>query len=189
MKFTRRASLAATVAAALVLTGCSTDLPSPNTTLIHGKICALADEYGWDDQGLNRETYIALQKAKVSIGIALDIDQLAKGAKHSDAQKRLTQFAKGGCSMVIASGDFLSADVYKVAEANPKMQFVLTDHHFERSGIGAGSHTFIPANLYLVANQLAEAAFQAGYLAAMSSQTHKVATLVAIDSPSSDTIP
>ncbi len=183
MKLTPRARLAAIVAAALALTGCSPELPSPNTTLIHGKICALADSYGWDDQGLNRETYIALQKAKVAIGIALDIDQLALDAKHSDAQKRLTQFAKGGCSMVIASGDFLSPDVYKVAEANPQMQFVLSDHHFERTATVPGSHPFIPANLYLIANQLAEAAFQAGYLAAMSSQSHKVATLVAICSP------
>lgn len=175
--------LAASAAALIGLTACSAEVPIPEITMVGGKLCALADKAGWDDEGLNRETFVALQKAKVALGIALDVDQVAASGTHASAQKRLSEFATGGCSLVISSGDFLTADVNVVATAHPEVQFVTTDHHFESSAAEASSHTMILSNVHSIANQLGQAAFEAGYLAAMSSKTHVVATLIAIGSP------
>ena len=169
----------------LALAGCSSDTPVPETTMVAGKLCALADQAGWDDQGLNRETFVALQKAKVSLGIALDVKQLAAGATHSDAQKTLRAFADDKCTLVIGSGDFLTPDVNAVATAKPAVQFVSIDHHFEVTGGDlTSSHTMQLSNVHSIANVISEAAFQAGYLAAMSSLTHVVSALIAIGSPS-----
>ncbi len=169
----------------LSLAACSSESPVPEATIIAGKLCALADSAGWDDQGLNRETFVALQKAKVTIGISLDVDELTAKSTHRDAQSRLSAFAAGGCSLVIGSGDYLTADVQAVAAAHPKVQFVTVDHHFELTGSNTPmSHTMMLSNVHSIANILGEAAFEAGYLAAMSSQTHVVAALIAIASPS-----
>ena len=176
--------LATATAALLALSGCSTDVPVPEITMVDGKLCALADQAGWNDEGLNRETFVALQKAKVSLGIALEVDQLAANATHATAQKRLTQLAKADCTLEITSGDYLSPDAFAVATENQEAQFVSIDHHFERTSGDVGSHTALPSNLHQITNVLGEAAFQAGYLAAMSSQTHVVASLIAIGSPS-----
>lgn len=184
MKFTKIAAAASVLVASLALAGCSSDTTDINTTLVHGKLCAIADSAGWDDQGLNRETFIALEKAKVSVGIALSVDELAATDTHAIAQKKLTALANGSCSLVIASGDWLSSDVYTVALKHQNVEFLLTDHHFELSSDIAHSHPLIPANVHFVANQMSQAAFEAGYLAAMSSQTHTVASLIAIGSPS-----
>ncbi len=184
---TIRTLLAALLAATttLSLAACSTDSPVPEATIVAGKLCALADQAGWDDQGLNRETFVALQKAKVAIGIALDVDELTANSTHRDAQKRLTAFATGGCSLVIGSGDWLTQDVRTVAALHPKVQFVTNDHRFVPSMSDlAPSSPLLLSNVHAISNVIGEAAFEAGYLAAMSSQSHVVAALIAIGSPS-----
>ncbi|MEN9713760.1 MAG: hypothetical protein RLZZ164_424 [Actinomycetota bacterium] len=170
--------------AALLLGGCSQPVSVPEATPVAGKLCAVSDSAGFDDQGLNRELYIALQKAKVSWGVPLALYSLKPGASHHSAQLQLTQLVQAKCTLILASGDFLSDDVYQVALANQDQQFVIIDHHFERTSGGIGSHTMMPSNLHYVANEIAEPAFLAGYLTAMSSQTNFVAVLPAIGSAS-----
>lgn len=173
------------VAAALLLLGvssCSSDVSVPVATMVGGKLCAYSDQSGWDDEGLNRETFVALQKAKVSLGISLDVSQLSSGGTHAQAQKRITELATGGCSLVITSGDYLTADAIAVAAKHQDVEFVTIDHHWEPTSGAIGSHTMMLSNVHSIANEIGEAAFEAGYLAAMSSQTHVVASLVAIAS-------
>lgn len=173
---------AAALVASLLLGGCAEVVSVPEATPVAGKLCALSDAAGFDDQGLNRETYISLQKAKVAHGVPLSLYSLKAEDNHEDARAQLTRLVKGNCSLIIASGDFLSEDTYQVALENPQQQFALIDHHFERTSGGAGSHTMMPGNIHYVANQMLEAAFAAGYLAAMSSQNNFVAVLPAIES-------
>ena len=173
---------AAALTAALLLGGCTQQVSVPEATPVDGKLCALSDSAGFDDQGLNRELYVALQKAKVAWGVPLSLYSLAATETHEDARARLQKLVDGNCTVILASGDFLSTDVLAVASANPVAKFVLSDHHFVASNPDVASTQVVPANVHYIANQLAEPAFLAGYLAAMSSQSNFVAVLPAIAS-------
>lgn len=156
----------AVLALVLALTGCSAQTPSPTITPVDLKYCALSDSAGFDDDGLNRSVYAALQQLKVQKGasvMALEVsDKLT-------AQDGLRKLVDAKCDAVITAGEDLVAQALKTAKANSTIRFVSVAD-IVNTGDSAPNFVSITFNIY-------EAAFAAGYLAALSAPSEEIATL------------
>ena len=147
----------ALLALVLALTGCSATTPAPAITPVDHKICALSDASGFNDDGLNRFVYAALQQLKVQTGSTIQATEVGAGAS---AAKSLDQFVKSGCAVILTAGDSLIPAAVKVADANPFVQFVAVNNKL------ADYTNQSSTNLQSVAFNMSQAAFAAGFLAA-----------------------
>ncbi|MFM6977883.1 MAG: BMP family ABC transporter substrate-binding protein [Micrococcales bacterium] len=145
----------AALALVLALTGCSAQEPAPTITPVSTKYCALSDSAGFDDDGLNRSVYTALQQLKVQKGapvVALEV-----GDKLS-ADAGFAKLVEDKCEAVISTGDSLAKPTLSAAKANPTIRFVSVSNNF-KSEDSAPNFVALTFNIY-------QAAFAAGYLAA-----------------------
>ena len=156
----------AALALVLALSGCSAQTPAPSLTPVDLKYCALSDKAGFDDDGLNRSVYAALQQLKVQTGAS--VMALAVGDKLT-AEAGLQELIDANCNAIITAGDDLAAPTLAKAKANATIRFVSVGDVTETS---ATSPNFVSLqfNIY-------QAAYAAGYLAAADAPSEEVATL------------
>ena len=166
---------------ALLLAGCgaapeedaaSSDAASSNSSSANGDFlaCMVSDSGGFDDRSFNQSSFEGLQKAEQDLGIQV---KTAESQSETDFLPNVdSMVVQNGCDITVTVG-FLLADVTKeVAEANPDSNFAIVD-----------DDTIELANVKPIVYDTAQAAFLAGYVAAGTSETGKVATYGGINIP------
>ncbi|MFI0792750.1 BMP family protein [Micromonospora rubida] len=124
--------------------------------------CMVTDVGGIDDKSFNTSAWKGLQEAKKA-NDNIDIKYVASKAE-ADYEVNLTGYVNQKCDFVLAVGGLMTDATKKIAQANPNQQFGIVDSN---PGV---------ANIYPMQFDTAQAAFQAGYLAAGMSKTGKVGT-------------
>ncbi|GLZ81005.1 BMP family ABC transporter substrate-binding protein [Actinorhabdospora filicis] len=124
--------------------------------------CMVTDTGGVDDKSFNASVWKGLQDAKGADG---DVNpSYVSSNSEADYEPNLNASVDKGCKLIVAVGGLMSDATKKVAQANPNSHFAIVDAKID-----------LP-NVYSMEFNTAQAAFQAGYLAAGMSQTKKVAT-------------
>ncbi|MER5702279.1 BMP family ABC transporter substrate-binding protein [Micromonospora sp. NPDC002296] len=131
--------------------------------------CMVTDVGGIDDKSFNTSAWKGLQEAKKA-NDNIDIKYVASKAE-ADYEVNLTGYVNQKCDFILAVGGLMSDATSKIAKANPNQQFGIVDSKLPES------------NVYPMQFDTAQAAFQAGYLAAGMSKTGKVGTYGAIPIP------
>lgn len=124
--------------------------------------CMVTDVGGIDDKSFNTSAWKGLQEAKAA-NDNIDIKFVASKAE-ADYEPNLTQYVNQKCNFILAVGGLMANATSKIAKANPNQEFGIVDAN-------PGD-----ANVYPMQFDTAQAAFQAGYLAAGMSKTGKVGT-------------
>lgn len=128
------------------------------------KACMVSDEGGFDDQSFNQSGKEGLDRAGADFGI----ETVAVESKSAaDYPTNVDSLIQQECNLIIGVGFNLADDMTKAAKQNPDVRFALIDAQFTEAGL--------PNAKPLIFNT-AEAAYLAGYAAAGTSQTGKVAT-------------
>ncbi len=182
---TRAAALAA--AAALALAACGS---APEETPAAGgdgggetaagtdfKGCMVSDAGGFEDKSFNQSGAEGLDRAAEELGIE---EVKVESSAETDFTPNIDSLVQQDCDLVVGVGFLLEDPIQAAAEANPDVSFALVDSAFS-------DESFAPVTLDngkpLLFNTH-EAAFLAGYVAAGTSATGKVATFGGIQLPS-----
>ncbi|MHC6175695.1 BMP family lipoprotein [Glutamicibacter sp. X7] len=132
--------------------------------------CIVSDSGGFDDQSFNESSYRGLQNAKKDLGIQI---KEAESKSNSDYATNLQGMMNAGCDLTVTVGFLLADGTEAAAKANPDAHFALVD-----------ATTKEPAdNVKPIIYDTAQAAYLAGYVAAATSKTGKVATFGGIKLP------
>ncbi|MFE9959479.1 BMP family protein [Micromonospora sp. NPDC005299] len=124
--------------------------------------CMVTDVGGIDDKSFNTSAWKGLQEAKKE-NDNIDIKNVQSKAE-ADYEVNLTGFVNQKCDFILAVGGLMQDATKKAAAANPNQQFGIVDAN---PGVD---------NVYPMQFDTAQAAFQAGYLAAGLSKSGKVGT-------------
>ena len=126
--------------------------------------CMVSDEGGFDDQSFNQSGKEGLDRAGADFGI----ETVAVESKSAaDYPTNVDSLIQQKCNLIIGVGFNLADDMTKAAKQNPDVRFALIDAQFTEAGL--------PNAKPLIFNT-AEAAYLAGYAAAGTTKTGKVAT-------------
>lgn len=161
----RIASIFAVGGLALTAAACGEAPKDDNNAGSGGKkfsACMVTDVGGIDDKSFNTSAWKGLQEAKAA-NDNIDIKFVASKAE-ADYEPNLTQYVNQKCDFILAVGGLMGDATSKIAKANPNQQFGIVDAN-------PGD-----ANVYPMQFDTAQAAFQAGYLAAGMSKSGKVGT-------------
>ena len=145
---------------ALLLAGCA---PAPESTDSASDYCArmVTNSGGLEDRSFNQSSWEGLEKAKAD----LDIDaEVIVSNNETDLAPNVTQAVDSGCQFVLTVGYELADATTAAAKANPDVHFAIVDEQVEGE------------NIKPIVFDTAQAAYLAGYLAAGTSATGKVAT-------------
>ncbi len=163
-----------------------TSAPQPTAATPTIKVAFVTDVGGIDDRSFNQTQWAGVEKAAKDYGIAITYLQ---SKQQTDYEKNLNEFVQEGYPLIMSAGFLLGPATAKVALANPKIMFTITDYAYPDCYPGAvvgkdcGSDKPI-ANVRGIEFQTDQAAFLAGYLAAGMSKTGKVGTFGGIQIPS-----
>ncbi|MBM0258587.1 BMP family protein [Micromonospora sp. 4G55] len=124
--------------------------------------CMVTDVGGIDDKSFNTSAWKGLQEAQKANG-NIDIKNVQSKAE-ADYEVNLNGFVNQKCDFILAVGGLMQDATKKAAAAHPDQQFGIVDAN---PGVD---------NVYPMQFDTAQAAFQAGYLAAGMSKTGKVGT-------------
>lgn len=131
--------------------------------------CIVSDSGGFEDRSFNQSSYEGLMKAKADLGIKT---KQAESQAATDFEPNLNSMVKGGCDLTVTVGFLLADATKKIAAANPDAHFAIID-----------DNTIEAKNVKPVVYDTAQAAFLAGYLAAGTTETGKVATYGGMNIP------
>jgi basic membrane protein A len=132
------------------------------TTADKYSACMVTDVGGIDDKSFNTSAWAGLEAAKAE-NSNIDIKYVASKSE-GDYEPNLTQFVNQDCDFILAVGGLMGDATSKIAKANPDQQFGIVDAKLPES------------NVFPMQFDTAQAAFQAGYLAAGMTKTGKVGT-------------
>ena len=150
------------------------------------KVAQVTDLGGIDDKSFNASAYNGIEKAVADFGIE---GKYLESQQQSDYTKNIQQLIDEDTDMIITVGFLLGVDTATAAKANPETEFAIVDYSYPDcfgdpadEGKTCGSTTEL-ANVLGLTFSTDEAAFLAGYAAAASTQTGKVATFGGINIP------
>ncbi|MDQ0676242.1 basic membrane protein A [Pseudarthrobacter siccitolerans] len=160
------AGLATVSASALLLTACGA-APEAGSTSSAGASnytgCIVSDSGGFDDQSFNQSSYEGLKKTEKDLGIKVN---QVESKTNNDFEPNLRAMVTAGCDLTLTVGFLLGDATKQQAEANPDKHFAIIDFAYDTP----------VANVKPIIYDTAQAAFVAGYLAAGTTKTGKVAT-------------
>ena len=169
--------LALASVAALTLAGCASAPAEPTVTPVDYKACMVSDEGGFDDGSFNEEAYNGLKEAIAVLGVQSAEAQSASG---TDYQPNVDAMVAEGCNIVVPVGFALAAATDVASAANPSVNFAPVDTNLTNADFSPKYVSNVKPLLF----DTAEAAFLAGYVAAGTSKTGKVATFGGAPYPS-----
>jgi len=149
------------------------------------KVGQVTDLGGIDDKSFNATAYAGIEKAVKELGVE---GKYLESTQQSDYAKNIQQFLDEDTDLIVTVGFLLGVDTATVAKANPEQKFAIVDYAYPDCWPGAvegkdcGSSTELP-NVLGLTFATDQAAFLAGYAAAASTQTGKVATFGGINLP------
>ena len=168
------------VLASLALSACG---GAASTTF---KVAEVTDTGGIDDKSFNAGAYQGIEKAIADLGVE---GKYLESTQQSDYAKNIQQLLDEDTDLIITVGFLLGVDTATAAKANPDTKFAIVDYAYPDcfgdpadEGKTCGSTTALD-NVLGLTFQTDEAAFLAGYAAAASTQTGKVATFGGINIP------
>jgi basic membrane protein A len=169
--------LAAGVAGlALVVAGCGSKPKDETTTTSSSgataasdfSACMVTDTGGIDDRSFNASSFAGLKGAEKEAGVKVSF---VPSSSENDYVPNINTEVKKGCNLIVTVGGLMGEATSKAAKANPKQQFAIVDS------------ASVPPNVYGMEFNTAQSSFQAGYLAAATSKTGKVATFGGLNIP------
>lgn len=131
--------------------------------------CIVSDSGGFDDRSFNQNSYEGLKKAETDYGITT---REAESQAVTDYDPNINSMVQSGCNMVVTVGFNISDQTAAAAEANPDTHFTIVDDN----------QIDLP-NVRPIIYDTSQAAFLAGYLAAGTTETGKVATFGGMEIP------
>jgi basic membrane protein A len=149
------------------------------------KVAEVTDLGGIDDKSFNATAYAGIQNAVKDFGVE---GKYLESQQQSDYTKNIQQLLDEKTDLIITVGFLLGVDTATAAKANPDVKFAIVDYAYPDCWEGAvegkdcGSSTELP-NVLGLTFQTDQAAFLAGYAAAATTQTGKVATFGGINLP------
>lgn len=164
--------------AALVLSACGAKASG-------FKVGQVTDLGGIDDKSFNATAYKGVEKAVTDLGVE---GKYLESTQQSDYAKNIQQFLSENTDLIITVGFLLGVDTATAAKANPNQKFAIVDYAYPDCYPGAeegktcGSSTDLP-NVLGLTFSTDQAAFLAGYAAAATTKTGKVATFGGINIP------
>jgi basic membrane protein A len=163
----KKLALAGTVAGALMiaLAGCA-EPPSasdPTSTALASDYCArmVTNSGGLDDRSFNQSSWEGLEAAQEEFGIDA---QVLVSTGETDLAPNVTQAVDSGCGFVLTVGYELAEATAAEAESHPDTHFAIVDESVDAP------------NVKPILFDTAQASYLAGYLAAGTSTSGKVAT-------------
>jgi len=176
--------VAALVVASLVLTACGGGGAASTGSSV--KVGEVTDLGGIDDKSFNASGWAGAQKAATDFGVEA---KYLESTQQSDYAKNIQQFVDEDTNLIVTVGFLLGVDTAVAAKANPDTHFAIVDYSYPDcfgtdfvEGQTCGSASELP-NVLGLTFQIDEAGFLAGYAAAASTQTGKVATFGGINIP------
>jgi basic membrane protein A and related proteins len=164
--------LALAAVASLALAGCAAAPAAPTATPVDYKACMVSDAGGFNDASFNQEAYAGLQQAVAELGVQSAKVESPEAATQTDYVSGIDSMIAEGCNLIVTVGFNLANATRDAAKANPKVNFALIDSPLSNDDFSPLS---LP-NVKPIQYDTAEAAYMAGYLAAATSKTGKVAT-------------
>lgn len=164
--------LALAAVASLALAGCAAAPAAPTATPVDYKACMVSDAGGFNDASFNQEAYAGLQQAKAELGVQTAQVESPEKATQTDYVSGIDSMISEGCNLIVTVGFNLATATRDAAKANPNVNFALIDSALSNDDFSPLS---LP-NVKPIQYDTAEAAYLAGYLAAATSKTGKVAT-------------
>jgi len=150
------------------------------------KVAEVTDIGGIDDKSFNAGAYQGIEKAIADLEVE---GKYLESTQQSDYAKNIQQLLDEETDLIITVGFLLGVDTATAAKANPETKFAIVDYAYPDcfgdpadEGKTCGSTSEL-ANVLGLTFQTDEAAFLAGYAAAASSKTGKVATFGGIPIP------
>jgi len=171
--------IALILVASLVLTACGAKASS-------FKAAEVTDLGGIDDKSFNAGAYQGIEKAVTDLKIE---GKYLESTQQSDYAKNIQQLLDEDTNLIVTVGFLLGVDTATAAKANPDTKFTIVDYSYPDcfgdpadEGKTCGSTKEL-ANVLGLTFQTDEAAFLAGYAAAATTKTGKVATFGGINIP------
>jgi basic membrane protein A len=149
------------------------------------KVGQVTDLGGIDDKSFNATAYAGVEQAVDELGVE---GKFLESQQQSDYAKNIQQFLDEDTDLIVTVGFLLGVDTAVAAKANPDQKFAIVDYAYPDCWEGAtegkdcGSATELP-NVLGLTFSTDQAAFLAGYAAAASTKTGKVATFGGINLP------
>lgn len=150
------------------------------------KVGQVTDLGGIDDKSFNATAYAGVEKAVEELGVE---GKYLESTQQADYAKNIQQFIDEDTNLIVTVGFLLGVDTATAAKANPDTYFAIVDYAYpdcfgdpSEEGKTCGSTTELP-NVLGLTFSTDQAAFLAGYAAAASTQTGKVATFGGINIP------
>jgi basic membrane protein A len=149
------------------------------------KVAQVTDLGGIDDKSFNATAYKGIEQAVADLGVE---GKYLESQQQSDYNKNIQQLIDEDTDLIVTVGFLLGVDTATAAKANPDQKFAIVDYAYPDCWEGAvegkdcGSTTEMP-NVLGLTFSTDQAAFLAGYAAAASTQTGKVATFGGINIP------
>jgi basic membrane protein A and related proteins len=149
------------------------------------KVGQVTDLGGIDDKSFNATAYAGLTQAVEELGVE---GKYLESTQQSDYAKNIQQFLDEETDLIVTVGFLLGVDTAAAAKANPNQKFAIVDYAYPDCWPGAeegkdcGSAAAL-TNVLGLTFATDQAAFMAGYAAAASTQTGKVATFGGINIP------
>ncbi|MGW6282526.1 BMP family lipoprotein [Kribbella sp. NPDC055071] len=134
------------------------------------KACMVSDSGGFDDKSFNQTSYKGLQDAVKAKGLT---EVKAESKSDNDYPTNMTAMVNAKCNVIVAVGFKLEDATDKAAAANAGIKFAIVD----------SAPTKPIANVKPLLFNTAQAAFQAGYLAAGMTKSGKVGTFGGVKIP------
>ncbi len=163
----------------------SSEVASSEAPAVAFKVGQVTDLGGIDDDSFNATAYKGIEEAMADFGIE---GKYLESQGQSDYAKNIQQFLDEDTDLIVTVGFLLGVDTATFAKANPETMFAIVDYSYPDcfgdavEGTSCGSATELP-NVMGLTFQTDEAGFLAGYAAAASTQTGKVATFGGINIP------
>ena len=165
--FVMAAALFAT--ASLALAGCSTAPAAPTATAANYKACMVTNSGNLQDKSFNQSSWQGVQKAEAAIaGVKAKV---AVSADDAALLANTQAFATEKCDFILTVGWQLAPATGEVATANPGIKFAIVDN----PPVDANWATLTLPNVKPILFSTEQAAYLAGYLAAASTKTGKIA--------------
>ncbi|MDO5661853.1 MAG: BMP family ABC transporter substrate-binding protein [Brachybacterium sp.] len=140
------------------------------------KACMVSDSGGFDDRSFNQSGATGLQMAKDEYGVQT---QTAESQSDSDYVPNINNLVQSDCDLVFTVGFLFAQTVATEGENNPDTEFAIIDSTAQ----DADGNTVEVDNVKPISFDTAQAAYLAGYVAAGTSKTGKVATYGGMNIP------
>ncbi len=179
------ALFAALLTVAMLLTACGGGAAPEEPAESAFKVAQVTDLGGIDDKSFNATAYKGIEQAVAELGVE---GKYLESQQQADYNKNIQQLLDEGTDLIVTVGFLLGVDTATAAKANPEQKFAIVDYAYPDCWPGAeegkdcGSSTEIP-NVLGLTFATDQAGFLAGYAAAASTQTGKVATFGGIQLP------